>query len=226
MDIILIYQNIKPLHTYSNASKHLRLIFISLFHIQATFVIYMILILICWSYHDIVILSWYIKISSPSSDIQANIWDSITDIIMTLWYYPEISNYQTAFPTKFVLPSTLNLELLNNLNNKDNKIRQGTVFLVFTWKEEQQQQEILVLAKHYDVCKVLRNLIKILGTCQQELWESEEFLHCYSAFFNSESRSIWMVGGRNNRFNIAGKGGLPFSDYFTTAWGNAVAYSR
>jgi len=162
MDIILIYQNIKPLHPYSNASKHLRLIFISLFHIQATFEIYMILILIFWSYHDIVILSWCIKISSPSSDIQANIWDFITDIIMTLWYYHEISNYQTAFPTKFVLPSTLNLELLNN---KDNKNRQGTVFLVFTWKEkQQQQQEILVLAKHYDVCKILRNLIKILGT--------------------------------------------------------------
>lgn len=111
---------------------------------------------------DVLILSWYIKISSPSSDLQANIWDCITDIIMILWYYHEISNYQTAFPTKFVLPSTLNLELLNN---KDNKSRQGTVFLVFTWKEKQrQQQEILVLAKHYDVCKVLRNLIKILGT--------------------------------------------------------------
>lgn len=118
------------------------MIFISLFHIQATFEIYMILILIFWCYHDIVILSWYIKISSPSSDIQANIWDSITDIIMSLWYYREISNYQTAFPTKFVLPSTLNLELLNN---KDNKNRKGTVFLVLLENKNNNNKKYLFL---------------------------------------------------------------------------------
>lgn len=53
------------------------MIFISLFHILATFEIYMILILIFWCYHDIVILSWYIKLSNTwtLSQILANIWD-------------------------------------------------------------------------------------------------------------------------------------------------------
>ena len=55
----------------------------------------MIFISIFWYYHDIVILSCCIKISDPSTlgDIQANIWDSDTDItILKLsWYIKKAS---------------------------------------------------------------------------------------------------------------------------------------
>ena len=51
---------------------------------------------ISWHYHDILILSWYIKISSPStlSHIQANTWchDIGIDILILSWYSQNIES--------------------------------------------------------------------------------------------------------------------------------------
>ena len=67
----------------------------------------MILLSIFWYYHDIMILSWYLKISRPftPTHIQANIWALLHldtfkqpfDIMISLsifWYYHDISQYQ------------------------------------------------------------------------------------------------------------------------------------
>ena len=55
----------------------------------------MILLAISWYYHDILILSWYIKLSNPWTLIQmlANIWDyDITSDTLILSWYIKLSN--------------------------------------------------------------------------------------------------------------------------------------
>jgi len=90
-DIIMTYGNIKPHHTWSHPGKHL-ILYIS--------------VSIFWYYHDILILSWYIKISSFStlSHIQANIryYDIGINILILSWYSDIITISQ-----KMSSPSTL-----------------------------------------------------------------------------------------------------------------------
>jgi len=83
-DIIMIYQ--APPHLVTSRPTFDMMIWVSTF----------------WYYHDTLILSWYIKISSPStlSHIQANIWyyDMGFDILILLWYTDIIMTYQNIKP--------------------------------------------------------------------------------------------------------------------------------